>query len=199
MILDRACWGKEKILSTLWLKQLLVPRVFFPYWASLTKQATLAGVSRYRMELTATLQTYIPSSSFWNFALYQSSAIKICSFCWRRIRQMIFFPGSEIPVPSLHGFETIPWGRAHRHHHCKGRSECRELQKRARCFVQHVQRLVVKKFLLFFLSSYCSKVTNSRRFYFAEENSMWPPTGPPKRFGYMVLELVLDWVFLGPK
>jgi len=80
-----------------------------------------------------------------------SSAIKMCSFCWRRIREMIFFPGSEIPVPSLHGFETIPWGRAHRHHYCKGRSECRELQKRARCFVQHVQRLVVKKFLLFFL------------------------------------------------
>lgn len=73
-----------------------------------------------------------------------SSAIKIWSFCWRRIREMIFFPGSEIPVPSLHGFETIPWGRAHRHHHCKGRSECRELQKRSRCFVQHVQRLVVK-------------------------------------------------------
>ena len=70
MILDRACWGKEEILSTLRLKQLLVPRVFFPYWASLTKQATLAGVSRYRMELTATLQTYIPNSSFWNFPLY---------------------------------------------------------------------------------------------------------------------------------
>lgn len=150
MILDTACWGKEKILSTFWLKQLLVPRVFLPYWASLTKQATLAGVSRYRMELTATLQTYIPSSSIWNFALYLP-LLKCVRFVEGELGKWFFFPGGEIPVPSLHGFETIPWGRAHRHHYCKGRSECRELQKRARCFVQHVQRLVVKKFLLFFL------------------------------------------------
>ena len=60
--------------------------------------------------------------------------------------------GSKIPLPSLYGVKTIPWGSAHSDHHCAGRSERWELQKCTWCSIQHVQGLVkLELFSKFFL------------------------------------------------
>ena len=63
--------------------------------------------------------------------------------------------GSKIPLPSLYGVKTIPWGSAHSDHHCAGRSERWKLQKCTWCSIQHVQGLVkLELFSKFYSSSW---------------------------------------------